>query len=112
MANSFHEQNAVVHYDGMLENFVNAVKSAYEDEGFDPSSSLVTEAALNAFLMEAYEQEVFSYGSISVEQINTYKDIVRHAYSAARRATPRMYDMITTNSSNEQYEMFDEDIVR
>ena len=107
-----YEQNDVVHYDDMLEATVNAVKSAYEDEGFDPSSPLVMEAALNAFLMEAYEQEVFNYGSISVEQINAYKAIVRHAYSAARRATPRMYDMITANSSNEQYEMFDEDIVR
>ena len=109
---SKYEQSAVVHYGDMLEVTVNAVKSAYEDEGFDPSSPLVMEAALNAFLMEAYEQEVCNYGSISVEQINAYKDVVRHAYSAARRATPRMYDMITTNSSNEQYEMFDEDIVR
>ena len=55
---SLQEQDAVVHYDDMLENVVNTVKSAYEDEGFDPSSPLVTEAALNAFLMEAYEQEV------------------------------------------------------
>ena len=73
-----YEQNTVVHYDSMLENVVNAVKSAYEDEGFDPSSSLVTEAALNAFLMEAYEQEVYNYGSLSAEQINAYKDVVRH----------------------------------
>lgn len=78
MASSFHEQNAVVHYDDMLENVVNTVKSAYEDEGFDPSSSLVIEAALNAFLMEAYEQEVYNYGSLSAEQINAYKDVVRH----------------------------------
>lgn len=82
-----YEQNAVVHYDDMLENVVNTVKSAYEDEGFDPSSSLVTEAALNAFLMEAYEQEVYNYGSLSAEQINVYKDVARHAYSAARSAT-------------------------
>lgn len=77
MANSFHEENDVVHYDDMLENVVNTVKSAYEDEGFDPSSSLVVEAALNAFLMEAYEQEVHNYGSLSAEQINVYKDVVR-----------------------------------
>ena len=81
MANSFHEQNTVVHYDDMLENIVNTVKSAYEDEGFDPSSPLVIEAALNAFLMEAYEQEVYNYGSLSAEQINAYKDVVRNAYS-------------------------------
>lgn len=84
---TLHKQNAVVHYDDMLENIVNAMKSAYEGEGFDPSSSLVTEAALNAFLMEAYEQEVYNYGSLSAEQIDAYKDVVRHAYSAARSAT-------------------------
>lgn len=87
MTSSFHEQNAVVHYDGMLENVVNTVKSAYEDEGFDPSSPLVIEAALNAFLMEAYEQEVYNYGSLSAEQINVYKDVARHAYSATRSST-------------------------
>lgn len=86
--NKFNEQNAVVHYDGMLENVVDAVKSAYEDEGFDPSSPLVIEAALNAFLMEAYEQEVYNYGRLSEGQVNAYKDVVRHAYSAARSALP------------------------
>ena len=85
IVNSFYEQNAVVHYDDMIKDVINKMKSAYEDEGFDPSSSLVTEAAINAFLMEAYEQEVYSYGSLSAEQINIYKDIARHAYSAARR---------------------------
>lgn len=78
IVNSFYEQNAVVHYDDMIEDVVNKMKSAYEDEGFDPSSSLVTEAAINAFLMEAYEQEVYNYGSLSAEQIDTYKDVVRH----------------------------------
>ena len=71
----------------MLENVVNAVKSAYGDEGFDPSSPLVTEAALNAFLMEAYEQEVYNYGSLSTEQINAYKDVVRNAYSKELKIT-------------------------
>ena len=97
MANSFHEQNAVVHYDDMLENVVNTVKSAYEDEGFDPSSPLVTEAAINTFLMEVYEQEVYNYGSLSAEQINTYKGVVRHAYNAARSATAeRRHDTHTS----------------
>ena len=78
---------AVVHYDDMLENVVNTMKSAYEDEGFDPSSPLVIEAALNAFLMEAYEQEVYNYGSLSTEQINAYKDVVRNAYSKELKIT-------------------------
>lgn len=78
---------AVVHYDDMLENVVNTMKSAYEDEGFDPSSPLVIEAALNAFLMEAYEQEVSNYGSLSMEQINAYKDVVRNAYSKELKIT-------------------------
>ena len=51
---------AVVHYDDMLENVVNTVKSAYEDEGFDPSSA---------------------------EQVNAYKDVVRNAYSKELKIT-------------------------